>query len=333
MANKRWVLVQPTLEVAGRYGLSSQRLIEGLSEDREMREQAGLPLEQVVKLWAEIATVARDPAFPFHAAEQLRLDRLGLPGFVILTAPTGRAAFDLAIRYASSMVGRDCWQTQLRDGVMRIDWVQDGEPWLGNRVANEGAVAQTVVGLRQIYGAALRLDRVTFRHSAPAAYRLHQQFFACPVEFGAEADALWFSERVLDTRPPLANPELAAYLQEQAEQSLRAQASDSVSRRLRLCIDRAFQDQEPELRIERYARGMGLSERTLRRKLKEEGTTFRAVLSQAQRATAQHLIQQDNCSLTEIALRVGFSDSSAFSHAMRRWFGRSARHVRRNQSC
>ncbi len=73
--------------------------------------------------------------------------------------------------------------------------------------------------------------------------------------------------------------------------------------------------------LEDMARLMNTSPRTLKRRLQEEGTTFRTLLAQARGAMAETLLGDARLSLAEVAERLGFSDLSSFSQAFKRWYG------------
>ncbi|WP_051178296.1 helix-turn-helix transcriptional regulator [Nocardia concava] len=69
------------------------------------------------------------------------------------------------------------------------------------------------------------------------------------------------------------------------------------------------------------ARELAMSERTLHRRLAEEGTTFRAVVDQTRQLLAEELLAQ-GLTVEAVSRRLGYSDTAAFSHAYRRWHGR-----------
>ncbi|MGC4088701.1 MAG: AraC family transcriptional regulator ligand-binding domain-containing protein [Polyangiaceae bacterium] len=321
-------MVRPLLEVAQSHGLSAAKLRESLiSVSGDAPPEADVPIERVFQLWADVATQSQDVALPFRAAERLRLEALGLPGFAILTAASGRDAWTQALRYAPLLVTAGQWEATPSRFGMRVSWLRAGERWLGHRLANESGLAQFVVCLRQVYGNEFAPVRVQLRHAAPRSSSAHRAFFRCPVEFGAARDAFWFDERVFEKAPPLANSALSAFLSAQADARLRAhtdEANEAVAAQLRENLDRALCGDHASLEIGRCARALGLSERTLRRRLQAEGTTFRAVLGEARRAAVERLLEQRATSLTEVALHVGYSDSSAFARAARRWFGETA---------
>src|SRR5690606_27301656 len=113
---------------------------------------------------------------------------------------------------------------------------------------------------RQLCGPRFALERVTFRHGAPATVASHRAFFGCRVEFGEADDGFSFSRRLLEIAPPLANTALAAYLQEQAERQLRTFERSSVTAALRSLLDRELRGGEPNLGAARSARALGVSE-------------------------------------------------------------------------
>jgi AraC-like DNA-binding protein len=95
---------------------------------------------------------------------------------------------------------------------------------------------------------------------------------------------------------------------------------------VRALIIRRLPDGEPQR--PKIASLLGLSERTLQRRLAAEGTAFERLLDDTRRELARHYLGQRNVSLTDIAYVLGFSDQSSFFRASRRWFGSSPRYYR-----
>ena len=91
-------------------------------------------------------------------------------------------------------------------------------------------------------------------------------------------------------------------------------------------IIRHLQDGEP--RRPKIAAVLGMSERTLQRRLTAEGTSFQLLLDDTRRELARHYLGQRTVSLADIAYLLGFSDQSSFFRAARRWFGSSPRDYR-----
>ena len=94
-----------------------------------------------------------------------------------------------------------------------------------------------------------------------------------------------------------------------------------AARVTRAAVARFISEPPGRVSLEGVARDIGLTSRTLQRKLMSGGLTFRNVVSIAQKQAAEDMIQVGHHPLSEIAFRLGYADVSAFSHAFRRWFG------------
>jgi AraC-like DNA-binding protein len=106
------------------------------------------------------------------------------------------------------------------------------------------------------------------------------------------------------------------------------QADVSVRAALLRRITPALSDGVPQAAD--IARDMGMSERTLYRRLAAEGLTFRDVLTEAQSSLAKDLLRDSDNSIAEIAFLTGFSEQSTFSRAFKRWFGQAPAQFRHN---
>ncbi len=330
LGTNAWSLVRPILDVACGQGLPRPPLLRGLelppgADPTEIR----FPIERVWALWADAARQLGDPLLPLAIARAMRLEDLQLMGFAILTAPTGHAALAQAIRYAPLVTDSGRWSAEAEGERITVRWVREGERRLGHRLANEAGLAQFVACMRQLCGDRFAPAGVRFRHAAPPAQAVldgHRAYFRCAVAYGAADDAFWFDRRALEIVPPASNPGLAAFVRDHAELRL-GRLGGSILERARDAIDRALSRGERPT-AEAAAAELGLSERTLRRRLAESGTSFSALADEMLRERARALVADAPRSITDIALELGFSDASAFSHAFRRWHGCSPRDLR-----
>ena len=198
------------------------------------------------------------------------------------------------------------------------------EPMLGN-----DDIAPFLVDI--MFAGAVRLRRqVTGKHYAPTTVELtrprplnaaaYEQHFACPVYFGRSRNVLASAVSWLDHPLPQANA-MAYPLSHQllVSEFERAAAPSPLG----LAVERAIRRALPRaLAPADLARSLNLGERSLRRKLAQEGLSFRALLDMAHKARALELMAGTGRSLTEIAMLTGFSDVRAFSRAFKRWTGR-----------
>jgi AraC-like DNA-binding protein len=304
-----WALVEPIVELGVRAGLA-----------RRIRPAPRIPIVRVLELWAACVRATNDSALPIAIGRQVKLEHLDLMGFAVLTAATGRAALAEAIRFAPLITDSGQWSMHDDGTATTIRWSREGERSLGHRLANEAGLAQFVACMRQLCGPRFVPDVVRFQHAAPASIAAHRAYFRCALEFGADDDAFAFRYDALDVVPAAANPALAAFVQVHAE--ARLATFGGVVSRTRAAIGHALERGERPS-IDEIAVAQDASARTLRRRLTSEGTSFAALLDEMLRERARTLVTQTTRSMTSIALALGFSDASAFTHAYRRWFART----------
>ena len=164
------------------------------------------------------------------------------------------------------------------------------------------------------------------RFPPPADPQPYQDAFKCPLRFDAPVNALLFARADATLALPTAHPELAELHERIASEHLQRLDPAQTCHRVRAVIMRHLPESEP--RRPKIATILGMSERTLHRRLGAEGTSFQRLLDETRRELAQHYLGQRNLSLADIAYVLGFSDQSSFFRAARRWFGSSPRDYR-----
>jgi AraC-like DNA-binding protein len=157
------------------------------------------------------------------------------------------------------------------------------------------------------------------------------RFVGREVEFGAERDefALDADARALPIihSDPYLNQLLLKYCEAAiAERAERARDVD----RLRTKVENAISSLLPHGRVltEDVARGLGMSRRTLARKLAAEGTSFNEILQDLRRDLAVRYLDDRKLHVSKIAWLLGFHEVSAFTHAFRRWTGQAPSELR-----
>jgi AraC-like DNA-binding protein len=286
---------------------------------------ARIPIDRLFGAWASLSRALGDPAVGVRAAVATRVDDLDLFGYCIATAPTARAAVDTGARYAALITDSGRWQVDDRADPVVVSWSRSGPPSLGRTISNEAALATFAAGFRELTAAAPLA--VELRHRRPDRTGDHRDLLGCPVLFGRERDAVLLARRALDIVPRLASAGLWRFLCALADERLASMRARTTRQRVeRALFDALDGDRLPSARA--VARSLGMSERTLRRRLVAERVSFRDLLDRTRRDRAAELLESD-ATLTEVALAAGFADVSALGHAWRRWFGVAPSSVRR----
>ena len=165
-----------------------------------------------------------------------------------------------------------------------------------------------------------RMLSVRFARSAPADREVYTSYFGCPVRWGAEHNEVHFPATFLDTPQAHADKNLARVLEEHARHLLAQLPNEdpflqNVRRELLQQIDRGGPSATS------LARALGQSERTLRRQLDANGTSYQAVLGEIRQDLARRYVTQTREAFEVIAERLAFADASTFFRAFKRWTG------------
>lgn len=148
----------------------------------------------------------------------------------------------------------------------------------------------------------------------------HRSYFDAPIRVGAAQTALVLASADLDLPFAGHNPELLTLLEPALAASLEEiAAQSSLLEQVRILIRRRIASGKPD--IADIASELGLSERTLQRRITEEGASFRALLDETRREMGRQLLADDQNGIDEVAFLLGFQDTSSFYRAFRAWEG------------
>jgi AraC-like DNA-binding protein len=169
---------------------------------------------------------------------------------------------------------------------------------------------------------------IHFAHRRPKEASVLEDYFAGRVIFGAGVDKVSFGKRAGQLPVVRADPYLDEILLDYCEQALASRLTNSSSLRSR--IENAIAPLLPhgEVKLDQIAQKLGMSRRTLARRLKAEGLTFAEILKQLRTDLTARYLSEANLSISQIAWLVGFRSVGAFSHSCKRWSGTSPKMLR-----
>ncbi|MCX4243339.1 AraC family transcriptional regulator [Paraliomyxa miuraensis] len=271
---------------------------------------------------------ADDTALPLRYGRAIRPEDFGAFGLALKTASDVRDVLERLARYI--LVVSDTLEYGLvGDGPDPL-FVLSGRPSdqrRGMQLANECALAAIVSLLGQVAERPVKLVAVSFRHPGPGEGDVHEAYFGAPVRFGAPVDGLHFDARALATPTRLGDEGLSAYLLAQLDE-LHAQRTESaILQQVRHAITDTLCSGPPKRGD--VARRLGMSARTLHRRLAEQGCSFQGVANQVRREVAESLLSRGALGLAEVAYLTGFADQSAFARAFKAWTGQTPKGFRR----
>ena len=179
----------------------------------------------------------------------------------------------------------------------------------------------------------IHLHEVRFNYAAPQYSREYDLTFSAPLRFEAGQTAVCFNTSYLAASVLQDSASLRVFLQNAAHELLwRREYKDLLSSRIRVMF--AHDPQGPSLDLRTVAARLGTSSQTLRRHLSiHEGLGFQDVKDQWRRDVSISLLSETGLPIAEIARRIGFSETSAFHHAFKKWTGLTASAYRIRQAC
>jgi AraC-like DNA-binding protein len=158
----------------------------------------------------------------------------------------------------------------------------------------------------------------------------YSDWFHAPVHFGCHEPAIVFPSRWLSVESPLADPAMF----DAALQSLLTRERVLHADRLLVArVEQLLGKRGARLSLRSAAALLGVSSRTLTRRLGGEGTSFQSLLEDSRKAGALHLLNDPELTVAEVAYTLGYEDAANFGRAFRRWFGRSPGQFRRLNDC
>jgi len=166
----------------------------------------------------------------------------------------------------------------------------------------------------------IALSAAEFVHAEPAHVDEYRMLFHCPLQFRAARNAIYFPARQLDW-PVAQNPRtLRRFLREAPGNLLVIPDNDnSVTAQVRACLGRDFSQELPD--FEEVARRLRITPQTLRRRLREEGTSYQEIKDNIRRDAAIGYLARPQLSIMDIAQLMGFSEPSTFHRAFKKWTG------------
>lgn len=269
-----------------------------------------------------------DPmTLPLRAGASMRCDEYGAFGLAWKSAPTLRGSYDRAERYGRVLSSVSTYELEPTGGGAFMHLHREGERRLGLRLSNEATIASIASISRQVSAEPFRPLAVCFKHSAPASVAGHESYFGCPVYFETDRDALQVSEDTLRTPNILGDPGLSGFFDQHLASEIETFSSEAtLDRRVREYVSKALSEGAPPL-VD-VARHLGMSERTLQRRLTEQSTSYQTLLDEVRQQLARRLLQETEFSLVEVAFMTGYSDQTAFTRAFKRWTGQTPRSFR-----
>jgi AraC-like DNA-binding protein len=312
--------VRGVLETLVAAGLDAPALCQqaGLPSQCAAQEGMGCSGDQLTLLWELAEAQSQDPAIAISGQQTAKPAIFGIVGYAMMASPDLLGALERLIRFVR-MISElaiiditpqgDCYR-------LRLELFAGQRPVGKHRFEFDCLTLLTF--FRWVVGGKLSPKTVEFIHEAPLNPQAYVDTFGCPVNFGSTFNGMVFKKDDLRMPLPTSNTLLLDIHDRFAEQELAQRGNKHMTIKVRDMIVQNLPDGEPKR--EAIASAMCMTERTLSRRLQNEGTSFQDLLNDTRRKLALQYLRQPSLTLAEVAYLLGFSDQSTFFRACKRWF-------------
>lgn len=318
-----WQVILNDLNIPPSHVLRRARL----PEDLFLREKQELTTEQYFRFWNALETEAGNAQFPIQIIEKVSAESFSPPLFAALCSANLMQAMQRLSKY-KQLVAPMSLEIQVgKQSEMTVT-----PHWLSVQTEIPYSLQVTEIAFF------LRLARLGTRHNinalkvtlprlpAGANQQRYQNHFGCPIQYGY-APSITFS--VEDSLRPFltVNAGMWSFFEPELQRKLsELDANASTAERVRAILLELLPTNTAT--IEAAAKRLGLSKRTLQRRLEDEGENFRALVNTTRESLARHYLTKTTVSSSEIAFLLGFEDPNSFYRAFHDWTGLTPDSVR-----
>ena len=294
------------------------------SKDPDVR----MPTQKMFKVWNLAIEATEDPCFGLRVARQFQPAVLQGLGFAWLASDTLLDALNRVVRYSRFI--NTAAELRLEEKTDTTDLVAIMPDDLPNYVP-AGVDLGMAMFLRMCQitaGRSLMPVHLGLQRPEPPCKAVFYEMFGSSIEFDAADNRLCFETKLVNKPLTTANPNLARINDQTVIDYLARFDRASIAMQVRSRIIDQLPDGIP--RQEHIAGSLNLSLRSLQRRLREEETSFKDLLENTRQTLARQYLRESHRSIGEITYLLGFSESSNFTRAFKRWTGMTPAEFRNN---
>lgn len=295
----------------------------GIQASELMDPNQRFPQDTVTQLWLLAEEKSGDDCIGFEVGQLLHPRSFNVLGYAVLSSRTVRDGFNRFIRY-QSVVGESARISLVEspfgdESLIAIEFEFLGDELPVSHHTTDLAMTSSIALYQGAFTGQIPLHQVSFRRKKPKDSNRFEAFFGERLLFEQEQNLLVFSRSLMEVEIPFANEEVAAQNEALVQKFLmRTTQPANLSAKVEALISETLADGAPSK--EKIAKELGMSAKTLERRLKEEDKSFQQILTDVRRSMAEKLVLADEISLNEVAYLLGFSESTNFHRAFKRWF-------------
>ena len=313
---------QGILAAAAQYSLPIDEILTAINLESDLLKDVDGYIfnHQFCELWQEFVHYSGDPCIGLALVEFAQPSTFGVLGYAANSSLNIGEALTRMARYIKLLHGDAVVNFEVENQIARVTHTL-ADPLIPSPVAfNQWVIANIVLFIRRATRTNWVPLQVGFEHEQPEDISGYHSFFQAPITFEQSANELILDVGMLDLPCQNADSGLCAVLDHYAEDMLtKLPKSEGFLDNVRRLMSQELRG--GDLSLTAIAKITGYAPRTLQRKLQQSGTSYYKLLDEMRRELSFYYLREEKIAVSEVAFLLGFSETSAFYRAFRRWTG------------
>ena len=328
-----WALL--LAQVIDSYELDSEQifLTAGIDLSALKKPNSRIPAKLMTRVWQQAVMQSQDPYIALRMAKHCQPSAFGALGMALAASRHVYEALHRVARYAA-FISDSAHCIIEEDNCVATIRIIASDPLKSPTTiyATQASFSGLFNLLQTMMGGALQAKAVHFQHGLKGDKKSgdikpFEDFFGCPVYFSSHCNKIEFDKKDIFAEQLFSNPTLARSLDEWVEQRMADSNEGLFTTRVQKYLLQNI-DSSADYDLATVSKEMLLSPRIMQRKLKHEGTCYTDLLNTCRQKIAIKLMSNNQTSLSEVALRLGYRDQSNFCRSFKRWTGSTPRSFR-----
>ena len=288
-----------------------------------------VPADQFFELHEKLDKKLK-PGFSVRVGQQMKIEDYGVLGLSWKTCSWAGEIFERCERYFKLLSNTYLFKVEKTSKMSRV-YLNRKAHRRGVELSNEATLSATVVVLQAMTESNISPVEVSFKHAPPQKLDDYTKAFKCNILFNQPQNYIAYKTEDLEMRTAKADESINKFLLERVEEE--TNNIELSANKIVFDVEKLIKEALPSgiPGIDQIGQIMGLSRRTLTRRLSENGLTFRDLIKKMQEEISRDLLKNSSRSIAEIAFETGFSEQSAFSRAFKNWTNRTPAEYRKIQ--
>ena len=313
------------IRVMERLGFNADKLLANTNVDKSLLSDTSYTISQAMyhAVIFNMLKLSKNPEVAFLVGKEISFGDLGIAGYAVMASSTVGQGLRIRQSYSSAFFGTqiEIESATNQDQGYELTISSNSPTERLRQFEIEEYFATGLKLISNLIGTKPIIERVSFSYTKPVHIAEYKDLFNCPMTFGEEKTTIKIRYPNLDTPVLTRNEELFEICTRHCQKIMNSSGSSSHLRD-RLCnLFLATPGNLPEL--DAAGKSLGVSERTLRRMLDNEGTNYEALKAEFRLDLTRQLLTEAKMTPKQVAFFLGYTSPSSFSRAFKSWTGKT----------